>query len=99
MLSALFLAHDLLGEELPKPPLTTALGGLLHHVSRPREEGESFSPTNVNFGLMPPLPGRVKKREKKALLAERGANDFASWLPLARAKLVDTSPGLSKIAS
>ena len=41
-------------------------------VSLPREaDPRHFQPMNANFGLLDPLPGRVKKDRKKELLVER----------------------------
>ena len=48
--------------------------------------GEAFAPTNINFGLLPPLVGangeriKVKKRERKQRLAERARADLGPWL-------------------
>lgn len=80
LLVALFAAARARGEALPPPPPTTALGGLYHHVTRSRGPGEAYAPTNINFGLLPPLPGRHKKKDRKALLAERAGVDLAAWL-------------------
>ena len=35
---------------------------------------------NANFGLLEPLPGKVKKDVRKELLAERAQRDFHSWM-------------------
>ena len=35
---------------------------------------------NANFGLVDPLPGKVKKDRKKELLVERAQADFTAWL-------------------
>jgi folate-dependent tRNA-U54 methylase TrmFO/GidA len=35
---------------------------------------------NANFGLLDPLPGKVKKDAKKSLLADRAERDFHSWM-------------------
>jgi folate-dependent tRNA-U54 methylase TrmFO/GidA len=35
---------------------------------------------NANFGLLDPLPGRVPKKEKRALMAERAQADFSAWM-------------------
>jgi folate-dependent tRNA-U54 methylase TrmFO/GidA len=36
---------------------------------------------NSNWGLVDPLPRRVRnKREKRALLAERAQEEFEAWL-------------------
>ena len=35
---------------------------------------------NVNFGLMPPIPGRTKKAERKKIYTDRARAAFARWL-------------------
>jgi methylenetetrahydrofolate--tRNA-(uracil-5-)-methyltransferase len=35
---------------------------------------------NVNYGLFPELPGRVKKKEKRQMLAERALTALDDWL-------------------
>ena len=98
MLAGLFLAHELSGRNLSAPPVTSALGGLLHHTTRAREEKEAFSPTNVNFGLMPGLEGRVKKRDRKGLLAARAQKDFVGWLSAENIQSPTITPALPKLA-
>jgi methylenetetrahydrofolate--tRNA-(uracil-5-)-methyltransferase len=80
LLTALFCAARLSGRETSPPPETTALGGLYHHVTRARGEREAFSPTNVNFGLMPRVDGKHKKRDRRRLVAERAALELEQWL-------------------
>ena len=65
---------------MPPPPPTTAFGGLHHHVCRERGTGEPFHPTNINFGLLPRLEVKAKKRDRKRLLAERAFVDLGPWL-------------------
>src|SRR5690606_10590627 len=84
MLAAWFVAARLRGHKLAPPPPTTALGGLYQHVARPRAPGEAFAPTNINFGLLPPVPGRVKKRARGRLVAERAERDLEAWLTASR---------------
>jgi methylenetetrahydrofolate--tRNA-(uracil-5-)-methyltransferase len=79
LLAALFCEARLRGRVCPPPPPTTAFGGLHHHVCRPRAPGERFSQTNVNYGLLPPLAERARKRDRKRLMAERAAVDFDRW--------------------
>jgi len=60
------------------PPPSTALGSLLCYVTdRSRKE---FQPMNANFGLLPPLPRRAARRDKKRLLAERALADLDVWM-------------------
>lgn len=65
------------GLTLPKPPQESALGALLGHLERPVK---NFQPSNVNFGLMPEIEGRIKKKERKAMYSTRAREHFAQWL-------------------
>ncbi|HEX7838265.1 MAG TPA: methylenetetrahydrofolate--tRNA-(uracil(54)-C(5))-methyltransferase (FADH(2)-oxidizing) TrmFO, partial [Kofleriaceae bacterium] len=80
---AWMLAGELTGRELAPPPPTTMLGGLYQHVTAPREPGYKYGPTNVNYGLLPPLPG-VRKDNKKPRMAERANADLEAWLAATR---------------
>ena len=80
LLCALFLHGRLTGRPMAAPPETTALGALHGHITRPRQKDEPFSPTNINFGLLPPLPQRAKKRDRRALHAERAQAALGPWL-------------------
>ncbi len=82
LLAGRFAAAERSGDELCAPPLTTALGALLSHITS-GHIGENFQPMNVNFGLFPPLDG-VRGKEKKRALALRALNDLESWLGTAR---------------
>ena len=79
-LAALFAYSQLRGRTCPPPPATTAFGGLYHHVTAERPPGQRFSPTNINFGLMPRLQKKARKRERKRLAAERAYTDFSAWM-------------------
>ena len=63
------------------PPPTTMLGGLYHHVTAPRGPKDKYGPTNVNYGLLPPMPG-VRKDNRKERMAERARADLDAWLTL-----------------
>lgn len=58
-------AGSLLNDTAPVlPPPETALGSLICHLSN--TEAKHFQPSNINFGLFPPLPtGKGKKIPKK----------------------------------
>lgn len=61
------------------PPPETALGALADYLgsSDPRH----FVPTKIAFGLMPPLPGRVKgKGERRRRHSERALAAIEPWL-------------------
>jgi methylenetetrahydrofolate--tRNA-(uracil-5-)-methyltransferase len=82
LLAGRFATAELRGETLGAPPLTTALGALLGHVTGGAET-ESYQPMNVNFGLFPPVEGRVKKAERKQRYTERARTAFQDWLAAA----------------
>jgi methylenetetrahydrofolate--tRNA-(uracil-5-)-methyltransferase len=76
---AWLLAAELTGRAASPPPPTTMLGGLYNHVTAPREPKQKYGPTNVNYGLLPPLAG-ARKDSRKQRMAERARSDFATWL-------------------
>jgi methylenetetrahydrofolate--tRNA-(uracil-5-)-methyltransferase len=78
ILSARFAAAEMAGRTLPPPPLETALGALLGHITG-GAEADTFQPMNVNFGLMPPLSGRLKKADRKQAYTDRARAAFAVW--------------------
>ena len=79
ILAARFAASELVGRALPPPPIETALGALLGHITG-GAEAETFQPMNVNFGLMPPLESRFKRADRKKAYTERAREVFARWL-------------------
>ena len=86
-------AAERLGRPIEPPPATTALGGLLGHITGGHLEvgGGSFQPMNINYGLLPPmappkrdaegrrLGAKEKTRLKKRLMGERALADLAAW--------------------
>jgi len=92
LLAGCFTAAEARGQDLTPPPLTSALGALLAHVTG-GAMAETFQPMNVTFGLFPPPPERdeagrrVKGRERKKLYSIRARNDFAPWLESLRSCL------------
>ena len=64
--------------ELTTPPPTTAFGSLVRHITN--TEAKTFQPMNVNYGLFPELPGRVKKKERRGKLAERALEELDRWM-------------------
>jgi methylenetetrahydrofolate--tRNA-(uracil-5-)-methyltransferase len=55
-------ARTLKGLPLIIPPRETALGSLFFHL-RPDPVRKQFSPSNINFGLFPPVPKEVPKKD------------------------------------
>lgn len=66
------------GEEPAVPPPVTALGALVAHITT--APARHFQPMNVNYGLFPPLEGKVKKKDRRGRLAERALAELDHWL-------------------
>ena len=90
-----FAIADYNGVKPKLPPVTTAFGALLNHITRghlPTEDTgkQSFQPMNINFGLFPPvevekqdgirLRGKEKILAKKRALTARALADCKTWL-------------------
>lgn len=79
LLAGRFAAAEVLGHALAPPPVETALGALLNHITGGAAV-ETYQPMNVNFGLMPPIPGRTKKADRKRMYTDRARAALAGWL-------------------
>jgi methylenetetrahydrofolate--tRNA-(uracil-5-)-methyltransferase len=59
------------------PPPTTAMGALVYYITH--SLAVPFQPMNINFGLLPPLPGKSRGRGKRLLLAKRALREMEEW--------------------
>ncbi|MDZ4370362.1 MAG: methylenetetrahydrofolate--tRNA-(uracil(54)-C(5))-methyltransferase (FADH(2)-oxidizing) TrmFO [Phenylobacterium sp.] len=98
LLAGRFAAAERLGRPIEPPPATTALGGLIGHITGGHLEGGkgSFQPMNINYGLLPPmapprrddsgrrLGSKEKTRLKKRMVGERALADLNTWMQSAR---------------
>ena len=78
LMAGINLARQLQGQPPVVPPATTMLGGLYRYLRE--ADPRHFQPMNANFGLVDPLPEKVKRDRRKELLVERAQADFASWM-------------------
>lgn len=79
LMAGLHVAREL--KELPEVnfPAETAHGSLANYISNPAIE--NFQPMNINFGLIPPLSVRIrKKKEKNAQIAARALEQLDAFL-------------------
>lgn len=76
-LAGIAAVHAVQGQPIPLPSPETALGALMHHITN--ADVKHFQPMNVNYGLFPELPGRVKKKERRQKLAERALLALEEW--------------------
>jgi methylenetetrahydrofolate--tRNA-(uracil-5-)-methyltransferase len=94
LLAGRFAAAAWRGEPLLPPPVTTAFGALLNHITGGHvatiDEGpRSFQPMNVNYGLFPPIEietagkrmkGPARALARKQALSRRALADLEGWL-------------------
>jgi len=79
ILAGINLDRIVRGKDPILPPPTTMLGGLYRYLRE--ADPTDFQPMNSNFGLLDPLPERVKgRRERRARLAERAVAEFEAWM-------------------
>ncbi len=70
-------ARHLQSKSLVTLPNETMLGALIDYVAH--YDGKDFQPMNSNWGIVPPLPDRIRdKKEKGRLMAERGLAALAT---------------------
>jgi methylenetetrahydrofolate--tRNA-(uracil-5-)-methyltransferase len=79
LMAGRFAAAELQGRSLDTPPVTTALGALLGHITGGAEASD-FQPMNVNFGLFPPPEDKVHKKQRKEAYTARARADLQGWL-------------------
>lgn len=77
-LAGLVVAALTHGSQPLLPPRETALGALIHHITN--ADPKQFQPMNVNYGLFPSLEGRIKKKDRKPLMAQRALAALEGWL-------------------
>lgn len=79
LLVARFLRQKLQDQSFNPPPRTSAMGSLLEAITDPFRE-KNFQPTNINFGLLPPLADSIKdKKEKKTQQVRLAQEALRSW--------------------
>ncbi len=67
------------GRETLVFPAETAIGGLARHIEG--SPSQDFQPMNINFGLLPPLPERIRnKKEKNLKISQRALQALADFI-------------------
>ncbi|MBR0551513.1 methylenetetrahydrofolate--tRNA-(uracil(54)-C(5))-methyltransferase (FADH(2)-oxidizing) TrmFO [Stakelama marina] len=79
LLAGRFAAVEHDGALMAPPPPETALGALLGHITG-GAEAETYQPMNVNFGLFPPITGKMKKADRKKRYTARAREALNDWL-------------------
>jgi methylenetetrahydrofolate--tRNA-(uracil-5-)-methyltransferase len=77
LLAGLSVFCHLTGRVMTSPPATTALGAMLHYIIH--ADQKNFQPMNINFGLFPPLPQKIPKKDRGQHYAERSFKALSEW--------------------
>src|SRR5437660_2748064 len=78
-LAGINAARLLKGRDLVVPPETTAHGALMNYITT--SDPRHFQPMNINFGLFPPLPVRVRdKQDRQRQTSQRALENFTAWI-------------------
>jgi methylenetetrahydrofolate--tRNA-(uracil-5-)-methyltransferase len=88
LMTGRFAAAEALGLTPETPPVTTAMGALLNHITT-GADSDTFQPMNVNFGLFPPVDEeallqpckkKVDSKARKKAMSDRALADFDIWV-------------------
>ncbi len=77
LLAGINTSAVLRGNEIVPPPPATALGALIAHLTQ--SDPSRFQPSNVNFGLFPPLEKRMKKRDRGTFRSKKALMLLEQW--------------------
>jgi len=96
MLAGIYAAAIVCGEQPSPVPRETALGSLVHYITR--ADAIDFQPANITFDLLPQLDEETRRhvRDKKLrhrMVCERALQRLQVWLATADQRLTTTSPG------
>jgi len=77
MVAGINAASFILKKQLVIPSPATATGALLHYITTAAPD--HFQPMNVTYGLFPPLPSEVKKRNRRNFLIQQALKHIEDW--------------------
>ncbi|MEX0502492.1 methylenetetrahydrofolate--tRNA-(uracil(54)-C(5))-methyltransferase (FADH(2)-oxidizing) TrmFO [Alphaproteobacteria bacterium LSUCC0719] len=85
LMAGLMTAAQINGTRWTPPPVETAHGALLSHITD-GADADTFQPMNVNFGLFPPIDAaatggkrKLRGRDRKLAYATRALESFKEW--------------------
>jgi methylenetetrahydrofolate--tRNA-(uracil-5-)-methyltransferase len=89
LIAGINAARLALGDTPIAPPRTTAIGALGYYVSH--ADASNYQPTNIAFGIIPPLEQHVRSRPaRKTAISERALRDLHRWMPEAGVRVPST---------
>lgn len=78
LLAGLNAARLALGQEPVVLPRETMLGALAHYITHAIPD--HFQPMNANFGILPPAPDNVPKKQKRTAMVERALQALEAFM-------------------
>ncbi len=83
LLAGRMAAAEILSRNIPTPPLDTAMGALVNHITG-GAAAKTFQPMNVNFGLFQPIEdvkgGRKNRKTRYKAYTDRAKSAWTTWL-------------------
>ena len=82
LLAGRMAAGEMLGRPVPAPPVDTAMGALVNHITG-GAAAKTFQPMNINFGLFRPIDskgGRKNRKTRYKAYTERAKAAWLNWL-------------------
>lgn len=82
LLAGRMAAAEILGRTIETPPLDTAMGALVNHITG-GADAKTFQPMNVNFGLFQPIDvkgGRKNRKMRYKAYTDRAKEAWDNWL-------------------
>ncbi|WP_457649055.1 methylenetetrahydrofolate--tRNA-(uracil(54)-C(5))-methyltransferase (FADH(2)-oxidizing) TrmFO [Profundibacter sp.] len=82
LLAGRMAAGEMLGRPVETPPLDTAMGALVNHITG-GAAAKTFQPMNVNFGLFQPIDakhGRKNRKTRYKAYTDRAKAAWQEWL-------------------
>jgi methylenetetrahydrofolate--tRNA-(uracil-5-)-methyltransferase len=78
LLAGIFAVNKSQGRQITHPSENTAHGALINHITN--TEYKNFQPSNINFGLFPPLSVNIKDKQlKKEAVVKRAIKDWEEF--------------------
>lgn len=78
LLAGINAARLALGQEPLVLPVETMLGALAHYITH--ASPDHFQPMNANFGILPPAPGNMPKKQKRMAMVGRALQALDAFM-------------------
>jgi len=80
LVTAIITALQYYKKDIILPPNNTAMGALIHYITKGHLNNNDFQPMNINFGLFPPIEKKIKdKKKKKEFICDNAIMQIKNW--------------------